>query len=305
MKSIALFFLICVQSTFSQKIGEDLETMFKRDAIKSIKLTNFELLDGGTKGKPTSIKITSFNSAGNVTDKTEFWGDESFFQKDVYIYNAQGFLITEKHFDDESGKYSYKTEYINDLSGKPTTVINFNEKNQIQNTTTYKRDDNGLVLYEFYDDKSNKSWNKRHSCYNEKGTETERVDSLFYDKKLDVSKNIVIPKYDEKGLLIQEDVFYKVVKEKPDSINFYEYDREGNLVLFHVFDISGEEYHRVTKWYDSGMLQSYASGRNYNNLEIKEYQYLQLDDRGNWTERQLYKNGKVDNWEIREIQYYK
>ena len=118
-------------------------------------------------------------------------------------------------------------------------------------------------------------------------------------------------------------------------VDLYEYDDQGNCILFEKYDLVGDVLKKVNRKYseDGLLLQetNFQDGGDentmidrkkiftydsLNNLIVLERQYEALgkietrftkyeyDDQGNWVDRTMRRNGRIMSYVEREITYY-
>ena len=167
------------------------------------------------------MQSTTYNQDGKEVCRETFDENINAFGKEVYEYNENGQLAVEELFDHEQ-QLVQKIEYqYNDL-GKITTITEQFEDAEEKYITRNKYDGEHLVQIDHYYDNDFDFTEKKYQY--EKNLLIKEIE---YDEYNEV-KNIIIFKYNDKGVLIK--TIRDEVKEKDRRTYEFFYNDQNNKV---------------------------------------------------------------------------
>jgi hypothetical protein len=202
-----------------------------------------------------------FNSSGNKTGYSNYYGNGTLSYKTTYTNNTKD-KTREEAFFDKDGKQTSKVIYILNDKELPKEQIHYKADGSVNNKYVFTYDDKGNLLERSGYKNDGSLMGKSTWKYDSKGNMTERKDA--YSSSLSV--------YDSKGIKNEETTF------KPDgSIMFryqFKYDDKGNKTEESKYDDKGNlrdkniwtyEYDKASNW--TKRVQSDSDGQQFHTEE--------------------------------------
>lgn len=217
-----------IRRTFNQD-GKDLSFeifKFRSDSVKSKKYTHYndkgQPIEEGwiKKGESKPNRIYKYDNDGNLIEDIGLTDDGGVLVKSVNEYNSDGVRLIEKLYN---SKDVLEKEFINDIEGKRTKAIVYDENGILNYTVNYKYDNRNNVIREKYlDNKGNLNQEVIYN-YDNEGNKTIQVLKDGTGKE----KEKILYSYDQNGNQISYKHYINGLLSKEAT---YEYDENGNLI---------------------------------------------------------------------------
>lgn len=220
------------------------------------------------------------NKPISVNKRNSDWNSEGLFGSPKRVLTIRNFYqedIPKKYTTTRSTDFK---EIIFDKKGKKISEINFGMYTQNDSKLIYNYDKKKTII-------SNKSLD------NKKGLPEYIPDSIISTKNLNEKIN--------KGFKNGEISFISkisLINGRENIIKLYNKEQKITSIIKKEFDEKGKFCKRI---------KMIMKGNTTTDIKLKEYLYLEFDNKGNWTKRILkyYIQGKIDNkfLETRKIYY--
>lgn len=221
-------------------------------------------------GNKSNQNAPEQNDSTTVAETTEQAETVSFGSLDYQTFNLRGSVA------------SVGTYINDDESEEPLFFMGFDEAGRLNKYHCYTIEDDLYINYSYPDDKQ--------SLDGKVLTEFEFLDA-------DIDFRIL---RDDKGRITHY------------NRDFYEYDAQGRICKCHMQGTEGEDSYVYTEFNEhgdpvKGTFEAAGEGEEWSGTV--EYTYLNYDQQGNWTKRNVHKvyaeegMGELDDIYIRHIQY--
>ena len=215
-------------------------------------------------GTRTSTVVYVYDESGNRLERTSTYdnGEEKRVNKVVCTYDANGNVLTEKHYEDGELHYNYTYTYT--ASGKVESETHNWDGNESWTRYTYDEHDNIVTEKQGFGEEVTTSKTYENSYANGKLTEVKIYRGETLDERIcydaDGNKTLQIGYSDgeenyrsestyENGKLVKQVVSYDGEQQ---SIALYVYDAKGNLTERSYTYGDDEPQRRVYTYNDSG-----------------------------------------------------
>ena len=239
-------------------------------------ILDFTIKDAKTEpGNRRAWLSVTYNSAGNIVEKTQYDPMGKFLERLVYAYDLRGrsigydeytptsdkgSAIPRKHIytiDDLDNRLEYKVlesdgsiairfTYEYDAKGNKTASSTYFHTGAFGGKTTFTFDDKGNQIGEAYSDARGSDKWKSISKFDEKGRQTERLN--YENEKL---RYKFVSTYDGRGRILINDTFEFNAVTDPNVLPASHAPRPGKVVYIYKDDIKSKE---VTTYLPDGSL---------------------------------------------------
>lgn len=339
-----LLCLLCVSPIASQtKTDKD-----RNDLVGPVKRVEAYLIE--FLGKDNHIverkqrrHVTTYNTDGNIAERTLYDQSDEISARDVYTYDANGRSTGYEEyavFFDKTLTIPRRHVYTLNAAGRRVEYNVFETNGSVGTRFVYKYDAKGNLTEEQWYDHTGRLGGRTVYTFDENGNQTSRASYLAdgtldwkniskYDangNKTDVSqhhgntlKYKILYSYDSKGRILEQETFEfnRTPASFPSHLPHpgkvvYTYDDEKRTKEVATYQVDGALIHKVVYAYDerkneTGFTLFNADGSLSSKSRLTNIEY---DSNGNWTRKTLLKQsdkgGQPQPYhvELRVITYY-
>jgi len=290
---IAIFTIFIVNNTFAQdNLAPNTKDEGLKGKVKKVKLKSYEAKEQSGTFVKSNLKVDEQCWEYNIKSKLIVYS----------IYNADSKLSLIETYTYNSGCMTEHKKIIRNITEEYSTckcddkgnVIENTEKVHLPGIATYKYNDKGKTIEEFFNFPSDGSWGKYTYTYNESGNLikvyqiNQYNEESSYTYKYDAKGNKIESnskysnnsmKYDVKGNRVEE-TSYK--NGKIDYKLIYKYDQQGNVIESLRYNSEGCSNEKSIYIYVYDNFKNWIKKTSYtenNSFGIKENVYPRIEER--------------------------
>lgn len=263
--------------------------------------------------KPKDRYKKNYDSKGNKTFYEHYDFEKKINYRSFYTYNNANKPIEGAHYDNEKLKFKYLYKYKND-----TVLINKHKIDSLGNKELIAQRILSDSLECSYDKYIEYMGNEIYRCTEKKFNKNKKlINEIIYESaesqpfvfKANTFNETNIKYYKNEELSFEkryrEYSFYQKTQELLVKAVTYQQNYTNQLRYNNYYDGTKESY-RTEYYYDYNdkLIKLVEYRENLETISItKDFIYF-LDKNGNWTTRQVFKNGKLYKVYKQELEYY-